>query len=44
MAIDDIEGCKPRVEKKMATRDTYSINDIDGAKPKMAMVRRSVHD
>ena len=44
MAIDDIEGAKPKKEEKKATRDNYSCNDIEGAGPKKQFVRKTVHD
>jgi hypothetical protein len=44
MSVADIEGCKPRVEKKLAQRDNYNISDIDGAKPKKPLTRTIVHD
>jgi hypothetical protein len=44
MAVDDIDGSKPKVEKHLATRDNYNINDIEGAKPKKPLTRHTVHD
>ena len=28
MAVDDIDGSKPKVVRKLASRDSYNINDI----------------
>ena len=39
ISVADIEGCKPRVERKLAQRDNYNISDIDGAKPKKPLSR-----
>jgi hypothetical protein len=44
MSVDDIVGSKPKVEKKLAQRDNFNVHDIDGAKPKKAMVRSNLHD
>ena len=44
MAVDDISGAKPAVKREMATRDTYTVNDIDGARPKKPLTRTQVHD
>jgi hypothetical protein len=44
MSVADIEGCKPRVERKLAQRDNYDISDIQGAKPKKPLSRGVVHD
>lgn len=44
MAVDDIEGAKPKKEVERATRDNYSCNDIDGAKPKQHLERKTIHD
>jgi hypothetical protein len=44
MAIDDIPGSKPKIVKKLQTRDSYTCNDIDGAKPKIPFARKTVHD
>jgi hypothetical protein len=44
MAVDDIDGCKPRVEKHLASRDHYNIDDITGAKPRKPLTRHTVHD
>lgn len=44
MAVDDIEGAKPKKEVKKATRDNYNCNDIEGAKPKQHFERKTIHD
>ena len=44
MDHSDIVGAKPRKERVIATRDLFSVGDIDGAKPKKPISRSKVHN
>lgn len=44
MAIDDIEGCRAKVVRELATRDNYKVDDIPGAKAKAPLQRREGHE
>ena len=44
MAIDDIEGCRAKIVRELATRDNYKVDDIPGAKAKKPLQRREGHE
>ena len=44
MNLDDIDGSKPKIKRKLETRDSYNINDILGARPKPPPQRKDLHD
>ena len=44
MAINDIEGARPRVKRVFAQRNNYRLDDIDGARPKPPISRKEPHD
>lgn len=44
MAVDDIEGSKPKIEKERQQRDTFNVHDIKGTQPKKIHVRSVLHD
>lgn len=44
MSVADIDGCKPKVDRILASRDNYNLSDIEGAKPKKPLHRNTVHD
>jgi len=44
MLHSDIDGSKPKVERKLESRDHHNVQDILGAKPRLAVVRKVVHN
>ena len=41
---EDIEGCRAKVVRELATRDNYKVDDIPGAKAKAPLQRREGHE